>query len=162
MKKLVLSTLLVLQAVFVFAQQNPALKGKVIDAKSQKPLQNVVATIQSTNQSALTDFENSIVEMEKALNLKMDSIVDAAIDKGQNTMKIVKEKIPFKKHSSKEDDIEIFSKENIKQLFANMSKTSRAAISRVKGFRKSKKVDAKYMENALAEIKEHIKKGNTN
>ena len=37
MKKLVLSTLLVLQAVFVFAQQNPALKGKVIDAKSQKP-----------------------------------------------------------------------------------------------------------------------------
>lgn len=112
--------------------------------------------------SALTDFENSIVEMEKALNLKMDSIVEAAIDKGQNTMKIVKEKIPFKKHSSKEDDIEIFSKENIKQLFANMSKTSRAAISRVKGFRKSKKVDAKYMENALAEIKEHIKKGNTN
>ena len=61
MKKLVLSTLLVLQAVFVFAQQNPALKGKVIDAKSQKPLQNVVATIQSTNQSALTDFDGNFV-----------------------------------------------------------------------------------------------------
>jgi hypothetical protein len=61
MKKLVLSTLLVLQAVFVFAQQNPALKGKVVDAKSQKPLQNVVATIQSTNQSALTDFEGNFV-----------------------------------------------------------------------------------------------------
>ena len=61
MKKLVLSTLLVLQAVFVFAQQNPALKGKVIDAKSQKPLQNVVATIQSTNQSTLTDFDGNFV-----------------------------------------------------------------------------------------------------
>ena len=61
MKKLVLSTLLVLQAVLVFAQQNPALKGKVIDAKSQKPLQNVVATIQSTNQSALTDFDGNFV-----------------------------------------------------------------------------------------------------
>ena len=61
MKKLVLSTLLVLQAVFVFAQQNPALKGKVIDAKSQKPLQNVVATIQSTNQSALTDIDGNFV-----------------------------------------------------------------------------------------------------
>lgn len=59
MKKLVLSTLLVLQAVFVFAQQNPALKGKVIDSKSQKPLQNVVATIQSTNQSTLTDFDGN-------------------------------------------------------------------------------------------------------
>ena len=61
MKKLVLSTLLVLQAVFVFAQQNPALKGKVVDAKSQKPLQNVVATIQSNNQSVLTDFEGNFV-----------------------------------------------------------------------------------------------------
>ena len=61
MKKLVLSTLLVLQAVFVFAQQNPALKGKVIDAKSQKPLQNVVAIIQSNNQSVLTDFEGNFV-----------------------------------------------------------------------------------------------------
>ena len=61
MKKLVLSALLVLQAVFVFAQQNPALKGKVVDAKSQKPLQNVVATIQSNNQSVLTDFEGNFV-----------------------------------------------------------------------------------------------------
>ena len=61
MKKLVLSTLLVLQAVFVFAQQNPALKGKVIDAKSQKPLQNVIAIIQSTNQSTLTDFDGNFV-----------------------------------------------------------------------------------------------------
>jgi hypothetical protein len=61
MKKLVLSTLLVLQAVFVFAQQSPALKGKVIDAKSQKPLRNVVAVIQSTNQSALTDFEGNFI-----------------------------------------------------------------------------------------------------
>ena len=50
-----------LQAVFVFAQQNPALKGKVIDAKSQKPLQNVVAIIQSNNQSVLTDFEGNFV-----------------------------------------------------------------------------------------------------
>lgn len=59
MKKLVLSTVFVLQAVFVFAQQNPALTGKVIDSKSQKPLQNVVATIQSTNQSSLTDFDGN-------------------------------------------------------------------------------------------------------
>ena len=61
MKKHLLSTVLVLQAVFVFAQQSPALKGKVIDAKSQKPLRNVVAVIQSTNQSTLTDFEGNFV-----------------------------------------------------------------------------------------------------
>lgn len=61
MKKLVLSALFVLQAVFVFAQEKPALTGKVIDSKSQKPLQNVVATIQSTNQTVLTDFEGNFV-----------------------------------------------------------------------------------------------------
>lgn len=61
MKKLVLSTLLVLQALFVFAQQSPALKGKVVDAKSQKPLQNVVAIIQSTNQSVVTDIDGNFV-----------------------------------------------------------------------------------------------------
>jgi len=59
MKKLVLSILFVLQAVFVLAQEKPALIGKVMDSKSQKPLQNIVATIQSTNQSALTDFEGN-------------------------------------------------------------------------------------------------------
>jgi len=61
MKKFVLSTLLMLHAVIVFAQQNPALKGRVIDAKSQKPLQNVVAVLQSNNQSALTDIEGNFV-----------------------------------------------------------------------------------------------------
>ena len=61
MKKLVLSILFVLQAVFVFAQEKPALTGKVIDAKSQEPLKNVVTTIQSTNQTVLTDFEGNFV-----------------------------------------------------------------------------------------------------
>jgi hypothetical protein len=61
MKKLVLSTLFVLQAVFVFAQDKPAVTGKVVDSKNQKPLQNVVATIQSTNQSMLTDFDGNFV-----------------------------------------------------------------------------------------------------
>ncbi len=50
-----------LHAVIVFAQQNPALKGRVIDAKSQKPLQNVVAVLQSNNQSTLTDIEGNFV-----------------------------------------------------------------------------------------------------
>ncbi len=59
MKKLVLSILFVLQAVFVFAQQTPALKGKVVDQKTQKPLQNVPVTLQSNNQTVLTDFDGA-------------------------------------------------------------------------------------------------------
>lgn len=55
MKKLVLSTLFVLQAFFVFAQQSTGFTGKVVDAKSQKPLQDVVASIQNTNFTQLTN-----------------------------------------------------------------------------------------------------------
>lgn len=61
MKKLVICTLLVMQVVFAWAQQNPALKGKVVDSKTQKPLRNVVATIQSTNQSTLTNAVGEFV-----------------------------------------------------------------------------------------------------
>ncbi|WP_258928518.1 carboxypeptidase-like regulatory domain-containing protein [Flavobacterium davisii] len=57
MKKLVFSTLLVLQAVLVFAQQPTGISGKVIDYKTNKPLQNVVTTIENTNLSQLTNSE---------------------------------------------------------------------------------------------------------
>ncbi len=43
------------------AQQNPALKGKVVDSKSQKPLQNVVATLVSTNVSVVSDANGIFV-----------------------------------------------------------------------------------------------------
>ncbi len=57
MKKLFISTLFVLQVFFVFAQTTAGIGGKVIDAKTQKPLQNVVASIQNTNLTQLTDVE---------------------------------------------------------------------------------------------------------
>lgn len=57
MKKLVISTLFVLQAFFVFAQTNTGITGKVIDAKTQKPLQNVVASIQNTNLTQISNTE---------------------------------------------------------------------------------------------------------
>ncbi|WP_444626799.1 carboxypeptidase-like regulatory domain-containing protein [Flavobacterium columnare] len=57
MKKLVFSTLLVLQAVLVFAQQPTGVSGKVIDYKTNKPLQNVVTTIENTNLSQLTNSD---------------------------------------------------------------------------------------------------------
>ncbi|MGX7667376.1 carboxypeptidase-like regulatory domain-containing protein [Flavobacterium pedocola] len=74
MKKLVICTLFVMQVVFAWAQQNPALKGTVVDSKTQKPLRNVVATIQSTNQSALTNFEGvfiftAVVEGNQAVQI---------------------------------------------------------------------------------------------
>jgi CarboxypepD_reg-like domain len=56
MKKLVISTLFVMQTLFLFAQSNTGFTGRVLDTKTQKPLQNVVAIIQNTNLKTLTDF----------------------------------------------------------------------------------------------------------
>ena len=55
MKKLVISTLFVMQVVFVFAQSATGLTGKVVDSKTQKALQNVVVSILNSNFTALTD-----------------------------------------------------------------------------------------------------------
>lgn len=59
MKKLVFSILFVMQAVLVFAQTGTGFSGKVIDSKTQKPLQNVVASIQNTNLTEVTKADGS-------------------------------------------------------------------------------------------------------
>jgi len=61
MKKLVISILFVMQVVFAFAQQGTLVKGKVVDAKSQKQLQNVVATLQNTTLTTLTNPDGIFV-----------------------------------------------------------------------------------------------------
>ncbi|MFP9115008.1 carboxypeptidase-like regulatory domain-containing protein [Flavobacterium sp. RHBU_3] len=61
MKKLVLSLLFMMQFVCAWAQQSASVQGKVVDAKTQKPLQNVVATIEATGQTALTNAEGVFV-----------------------------------------------------------------------------------------------------
>lgn len=61
MKKLLFSAVLCLLGFIMHAQQNPALKGKVVDSKSQKPLQNVVATIVSTNVSVVSGVDGTFV-----------------------------------------------------------------------------------------------------
>lgn len=55
MKKIILSTLFVMQVVFSFAQSQTGVSGKVIDSKTQKPLQSVIVSVQNTNLMQLTD-----------------------------------------------------------------------------------------------------------
>lgn len=61
MKKLIFSTLLVLQSVLVIAQNGGSIKAKVVDSKTQKPLQNVVATVQNLNLTSVTDGTGEFV-----------------------------------------------------------------------------------------------------
>ncbi len=61
MKKIVLSVLFVMQAVLVFGQTGTGFSGKVVDLKTQKPLQNVVAAIMNTSFTEVTDAEGTFV-----------------------------------------------------------------------------------------------------
>jgi hypothetical protein len=61
MKKLVISTLFVMQVVFVFAQSATGVTGKVVDSKTQKALQNVVVAILNSNLTVLTDGAGKFV-----------------------------------------------------------------------------------------------------
>lgn len=55
MKKLALSLLFLFQAIFVMAQNQSTVKGKVVDSKSQNPLGSVKVTIQSNEQFVITN-----------------------------------------------------------------------------------------------------------
>jgi hypothetical protein len=55
MKKIIFSTLFVLQVLFVFGQSNAGITGNVVDSKTQKPMQSVIVSIQNTNLMQLTD-----------------------------------------------------------------------------------------------------------
>ena len=64
MKKLVISTLFVMQVFFVFAQNISGVSGKVVDAKTKKPLQNAIASIQNSNLTQLTNAEGKFTEID--------------------------------------------------------------------------------------------------
>lgn len=53
MVKILISTLLILQGLFVFGQSG--VSGKVVDSKTQIPIQSVIVSIQNTNLMQLTD-----------------------------------------------------------------------------------------------------------
>ena len=56
MKKIILSALFGIQIMFVFGQSYTGITGKVIDSKTQKPMQSVVVSIQNTNLTQLSDI----------------------------------------------------------------------------------------------------------
>lgn len=57
MRKLALSILFMMQAVLAFAQQSGTVTGKVVDSKNQRPLHNVVVSLQNTSITKLTNID---------------------------------------------------------------------------------------------------------
>ncbi|HSD07968.1 TonB-dependent receptor [Flavobacterium sp.] len=57
MRKFLLGVLFLLKLTFVFSQIPTGVKGKIIDSKTQKPLENVVVTIENTQLMQLTSSD---------------------------------------------------------------------------------------------------------
>jgi hypothetical protein len=55
MKKIILSTIFVFNTVFTIGQTTSKLTGKVVDSKTQNPMQSVIVSIQNTNLMQLSD-----------------------------------------------------------------------------------------------------------
>lgn len=92
MKRLIISSLFLMQVVFAFGQSETGVKGKVADSKTQNPLQSVIVTIQNTNLMQLTDtngkFTFNKVEIGKQLllfksNGYKDQLIQIEIVEGQ-------------------------------------------------------------------------------
>jgi len=93
MKKLVISTLFVMQVFFVFAQNNTGFTGKVLDSKTQKPLQNVVASIQNTTLTTLTDAAGVFTFKEVAVGSQLLQIKTAGYKDQLLSVEVVAGKI---------------------------------------------------------------------
>ena len=55
MKNFIFSALFVLQIMFAYGQTNTGFTGKIVDSKTQKPMQSVIVSIQNTNLTQLSD-----------------------------------------------------------------------------------------------------------
>jgi hypothetical protein len=91
MKKIILTTLILIQSVVVFAQ-NSGVRGKVVDSKTQKPLSNVITSIANTNLMQVTDKDgkfvfSDVVVGNQILQIKSqgykDQLLKIEIEKGK-------------------------------------------------------------------------------
>ena len=93
MKKKLFSVLFVLFSVLSFAQLGTGITGKIVDAKNQKPLENVVVTIQNTNLTEVTNAEGKFTftvlpEGDQIVLIKSSGLKDQLL-----TVAVLKNKI---------------------------------------------------------------------
>ena len=61
MKKILFSALFLFQVFLGWSQQVATITGKIVDAKSQLPVVNVVVSIENANVTTLTDDQGSFI-----------------------------------------------------------------------------------------------------
>lgn len=90
MKKALLGLLLFMQVFTSWAQQAYQVKGTVLDSKSKKPLQDITATLQSTNLTATTNVEGIFVFENVAEGKQVIVLKSAGYTPKTLTLEIVK------------------------------------------------------------------------
>lgn len=102
---------------------------------------------------ALTRFEDIIDEMDRTINAHLDQFVENIVDKNYPSAKELLEEGKQTVAARLAEERERFTKERAEHVYGAMSGISKASIRRVKGFRKTKKVEAHRMETALSQLK---------
>ena len=92
MKNFIFSALFILQVLFAYGQKNTGFTGKLVDSKTQQPMQSVIVSIQNTNLTQLSDsngqFSFDKVEVGNQLirirtNGYKDQLLQVEITEGQ-------------------------------------------------------------------------------
>jgi len=117
--------------------------------------------------SALTHFEKTVSILEESVNTHMEQFVGTVVDKAKSVatkgawLPSAKELLAGEKQSiatKLTEEKERFSRESLDRLFQSMSASSKAALRKVRGFRKPQNMDTHYMDAALAQLKKYINK----
>jgi len=93
MKKLVISMLFVMQVCFVFAQSETGFSGKVVDSKTQKPLQDVIASVQNTSLTEITDSQGRFVFKSAPVGSQLVLVKSAGYKDQLLTIEVVRGKM---------------------------------------------------------------------
>ena len=92
MKNFIFSALFILQVLFAYGQKNTGFTGKLVDSKTQQPMQSVIVSIQNTNLTQLSDSDGKFtfdkVEVGNQLirirtNGYKDQLLQVEITEGQ-------------------------------------------------------------------------------
>ncbi len=93
MKKLVISLLFVMQVCFVFAQAGTGFSGKVVDSKTQKPLQSVVLSVQNTSLTEISDAQGKFTFKIVPVGSQLVLVKNAGYKDQLITIDVVKDKV---------------------------------------------------------------------
>lgn len=116
---------------------------------------------------SLTHFEKAVAAFEENMNTHLEQFVESIVDKTKPAAAAVsghlspREMLADGKQSISAklaEERERFSRESMERVFQSMSRSSRTALRKVKGFRRSKKVDTGHMEAVLTQLKSYLNK----